>query len=101
MSVIPMDSIRVFYKGEPHLIPMALIRHHPDGEKLILPYEEKDMTEAYEFAGHSAFTTWRLGKLRELSEEEREEAQQRWNVTVAALALTTSVVALYVALKRK
>lgn len=101
MSTLPTDVIRVYYNGRPHLISMDLIRRHPDGEALILPYADRDMTAAYDLAGHSKFTTWRLGFLRERTADEQERARRRWNVGVGVLAATTSVMALYAAVKSK
>lgn len=47
------EHIWLIYNGETYHVPMTFVRRHPKGRQLILPYANRDMTEAYDNAGHS------------------------------------------------
>ncbi|KAK7198769.1 Cytochrome b5-like Heme/Steroid binding domain containing protein [Novymonas esmeraldas] len=41
------------YDGRTYRVPMSFVRRHPDGRRLLLPYANRDITDAYNAAGHS------------------------------------------------
>ncbi|AIO00696.1 hypothetical protein LPMP_311080 [Leishmania panamensis] len=54
--MLPMGEpcMRISYKGSHYLVPMEFIlRVHPGGQRLILPYVNQDITQAFVDAKHS------------------------------------------------
>lgn len=97
---MPETHIRVYYEGEPYLIPMSFVYKHPDGEELILPYENKDMTEAYDEAGHSAKAMRRLLQYHTTDDGSSAPAagMDPWPVVGACVAFTSVMTACVIAL---
>lgn len=46
-------TVLLFFEGEPYRVPLDIVRRHPDGDSLILPYAGQDLTRAFHAAGHS------------------------------------------------
>ncbi|KPA78933.1 hypothetical protein ABB37_05997 [Leptomonas pyrrhocoris] len=54
MALSDKTRVRITYKNSHYLVPVEFIlRVHPGGSKLILPYVNQDITRAFVEAGHS------------------------------------------------
>lgn len=113
MSAAAETHIRVAYKGQHYLIPTDFVtKEHPGGKKLILRYQNGDITEAFEDAGHSGDALEMLeewmenapaalkDQLNERAAKRREEENEwRWRSTAIAFTVAT-IVAAYVFRKK-
>lgn len=108
-------TIRVTYKGKAYLIPLSFIHEeHPGGPDAILPYADKDITDAFVAAGHSADAEATLmmflqgtqpearAALKKSQEQQhaggaqgrkRIEDVNRWTAQQTAVALSAAVLA--------
>lgn len=103
------------YKGRTYRVPMSFVRRHPNGRKLLLPYANRDITEAYKAAGHSKKATRTLMKFLDESVSVEEvqllceracegHHQQLWNWCVQAgsvLSVLTVLSAVYLRCRHK
>nr|CCM17881.1 hypothetical protein, unknown function [Leishmania guyanensis] len=108
-------SVWHIYEGRTYRVPLSFVRRHPNGPKLLLPYANRDITQAYNEAGHSKKAMRTLLKfldesvsiedLQLLCEKACEGRNQRtWNWCVQAgslLSVVTVMVAVYVRCKQR
>ncbi|CAG9579284.1 hypothetical protein LMJF_31_1190 [Leishmania major strain Friedlin] len=103
------------YEGRTYRVPMSFVRRHPNGQKLLLPYANRDITQAYHDAGHSkkAMRTLlrfldesvSIEELQLLCEKACEgHSQYTWNWCVRAgslLSVMAVVAAVYMRCKQR
>ncbi|GET91115.1 hypothetical protein, unknown function [Leishmania tarentolae] len=109
------ESIWHIYEGHTYRVPMSFVRRHPNGRKLLLPYANRDITKAYNDAGHSKNARRTLLKflddsvtmeeLQLLCEKACEgHSQNTWNWCVRAgslLSVVTVMMAVYMRCKQR
>ncbi|AYU81317.1 hypothetical protein, unknown function [Leishmania donovani] len=109
------ESIWHIYEGRTYRVPMSFVRRHPNGQKLLLPYANRDITQAYNEAGHSKKAMRTLLKfldesisieeLQSLCEKACEGPDQyTWNWCVRAgslLSVIAVMVAVYMRCKQR
>ncbi|KAG5471335.1 hypothetical protein LSCM1_01415 [Leishmania martiniquensis] len=109
------ESIWHIYEGRTYRVPMAFVRRHPNGRKLLLPYANCDITQAYNEAGHSKKAMRTLLKFLDesVSIEELQllcekvcegHNQYTWNWCVRAgslLSVVTVMAAVYMRYKQQ
>lgn len=109
------ESIWHIYEGRTYRVPMSFVRRHPNGQKLLLPYANRDITQAYNEAGHSKKAMRTLLKfldesvsieeLQLLCEKACErDSQYTWNWCVRAgslLSVVTVMMAVYMRSKQR
>ncbi|KAG5496941.1 hypothetical protein GH5_01454 [Leishmania sp. Ghana 2012 LV757] len=109
------ESIWHIYEGHTYRVPMSFVRRHPNGRSLLLPYANRDITQAYNEAGHSKKAMRTLLKfldesvsieeLQLLCEKACEGHNQRsWNWCVRAgslLSVVTVMAVVYMRYKQR
>ncbi|KAK7201890.1 Cytochrome b5-like Heme/Steroid binding domain containing protein [Novymonas esmeraldas] len=116
MPLADNTCVRIAYKNSYYLVPMEFImRGHPGGQRLILPYLNQDITQAFVDAKHSDMAVQLLGQWMEGApagaqrgastsgsdemplvgrrRRERLSAQTLWNAVVFGIAGATAMAA--------
>lgn len=102
------ETLPVQYNGVSYRIPMSFVlKEHPGGKDLLLQYQGRDITEAFEDADHShdayeMLEEWieeapasKKELLRERAEKRTEEMEAwRWRSTAIAFSVATIVAAI-------
>ncbi|CAG9579282.1 hypothetical protein LMJF_31_1170 [Leishmania major strain Friedlin] len=105
MSAI--NSLHFIFKGKNYMVPESFVtKEHPGGKAVLMALADKDITEAFEEAGHSndamemleewcvnVSATEKAGLLKRAEARHAEEDEWRWRSTAIAFSVAAVVAA--------